>query len=242
VTGPGGPVEVPPIWRCATCVPEIREKPDRLGKQHEVQSAVPGSEGPGKVAPLGARLPPLARGWAEGAESLGEHQGRLRWVEPGRRSGATVATDPAGLSDTGTVEWFQPARAAVDWGRWREASNGGLYHWRLATFPFHIFGLLTHRWRCSESSLAEFLEKFCVKIWVGWCVGARILGDFFTTKGRRVRRVFCFDFWRAVRGSARVLVLTEIKRGLKKTSPPGPLSINGEGECGWAGFLASHHR
>jgi len=107
-------------------MPEIRVWPDRLGKQHKVQSAVPGSEGSGMVAPLGARLPPLARGWAEGIESLGEHRGCLRRVEPGRRSVATVATDPAGLKVTGLVERSQPARAAVDRGRWREAGVAGL--------------------------------------------------------------------------------------------------------------------
>jgi len=117
-----------------------------------------------KVPERSHPLAPDSRRWrAVGRRALramGNINRRLRWVEPGRRSGATVATDPAGLSDTGTVECFQPARAAVDRGRWREASNGGLNHWRLATFPFHIFGLLTHRWRCSESSWRKFWKNF----------------------------------------------------------------------------------
>ena len=140
-------------------MPETRTSSDRLGK-HRIGGAVSGTEGSGKGAPLGARLPPLARGWAECSESHGEHQRRLRGVEPGRRSGATVATDPAGLSDTGTVERSQPARAAVDWGRWREASNGGLYHWRLASFPIHYPWIVDAQTAMFREQLANHLEKF----------------------------------------------------------------------------------
>ena len=88
-----------------------------------------------------------------------------------------MATDPAGLSDTGTVEWFQPARAAVDRGRWREASNGGLYHWRLATFPFHFPWIVDVQMALFRVQLAKIFEKYLVKIWVGWCeVGGGNLG------------------------------------------------------------------
>ena len=43
-------------------------------KKQENRGVASGSEGPGVVTPFGARLPPLARGRAEGAESHGEHQ------------------------------------------------------------------------------------------------------------------------------------------------------------------------
>jgi len=39
---------------------------------------------------------------------------------------AWKATDPAGLKVAGIVERSQPARAAVDRGRWREAGVAGL--------------------------------------------------------------------------------------------------------------------
>ena len=43
-------------------------------REQRNRDAVPGTEGPGGAAPSGARLPPLARSRADGAESHGEHQ------------------------------------------------------------------------------------------------------------------------------------------------------------------------
>ena len=43
-------------------------------REQRNRDAVPGTEGPGGAAPSGAKLPSLARGRAEGAESQGEHQ------------------------------------------------------------------------------------------------------------------------------------------------------------------------
>jgi hypothetical protein len=85
-----------------------------------------------------------------------------------------MATDPAGLKVAGIVEQSQPARATVDRGRWREAINGGLYHWRLASFPIHYFWIVDAQVALFREQLAEILEKCLVKIWMPWCVCAGI--------------------------------------------------------------------
>ena len=76
--------------------------------------------------------------------------------------------DLAGLKDPGTIERFQPAGPP-----WIGSGGArrGLLAWqtRLAIVPFHLPGLLTHGWRCSEPSWGKFLENLPVKIWMVLC-------------------------------------------------------------------------
>jgi len=48
----------------------------------------------------------------------------------------------------------------VDRVRWREASNGGLYHWRLASFPIHYPWIVDAQTAMFREQLANHLEKF----------------------------------------------------------------------------------
>ena len=76
-------------------------------------------------------------------------------------------------------------------------------------------------------------EKFWKKFGENWNVLVRKSLDFrgiFHREDAKCAKDFCLCEPGA--GAPGPLVLTEKKRSQKKTSPPGPLSIHGEGECG----------